>query len=289
MGAGIVACPRCGRDSTTWTFDRDQGRAGCPCGEVIPYDPDDAPLVSILTTPRKPRQWREDAQRTAFRATLQPSMRRLWLAIPFVLVISLIQLARLALVGLALGGVPGAVLAVAALCAVAAWAISHQARRWTFAIEGGHFRADARGHHTDIPLDLIQSFAVSPPPKRERKAADAAARFDLVVRRTDGGRVRVPLFVQDTDEAQFVAERANALLATDGRTVGGDYPGSASAWQRSTSRSPPRRRCAWVTSMTTSSQRARTPRPSMPHEPRGDATKRRERDMGLSPRWRRSV
>jgi len=224
-GAGAVACPRCGRGSATWTFERDQGRAGCPCGEVIPYEFDDAPLVPISTTPRKPRQWNEDAQPTAFRATLQPSMRRLWLALPLVLLISLVQAGRMATVGAALGGVPGAVLAVAAVCAVIAWAISQQARRWTFAIEGGHFRAEARGHHTDIPLDHVQSFAVSLAPKRERKAADAGARFDLVVLRTDGGRVRVPLFVGDADEAQFVAERANALLATDGRTIDGDYRG----------------------------------------------------------------
>jgi hypothetical protein len=43
--------------------------------------------------------------------------------------------------------------------------------------------------------------------------------------RTDGGRVRVPLVVEDADEAEFVAGRANALLATDGRTIGGDYRG----------------------------------------------------------------
>jgi hypothetical protein len=226
MGAGVVACPRCGRSSTTWTFERDQWRAGCPCGEVIPYDFDDAPLVPIATTPRRPRHWREDAQLTAFRATLRPSMRRLWLALPLALAVFLAQLAHFALVGLALGGVPGAVLPVVALCALAAWAISQQARRWTFAIEGGHFRAEARGHDTDILLEQIQSFAVSAPRKnRERKAADAAARFDLVVLRTDGARVRVPLFVEDADEAQFVAERANALLATAGRTIGGDYRG----------------------------------------------------------------
>jgi hypothetical protein len=192
---------------------------------VIPYDFDDAPLAPMSTTPRTPRQWREDAQPTAFRAILQPSMRRLWLALPLVLVVGVIQLARIAVAGLALGGVPGAVLGVAALCALVAWGFSRQARRWTFAIESGHFRAEARGHHTDIPLDQIQSFAVSPPLKRGRKAADAAATFDLVVLRTDGGRVRVPLFVEDADEAQFVAERANALLATDGRTIDGDYRG----------------------------------------------------------------
>ncbi len=88
--------------------------------------------------------------------------------------------------------------------------------------------AHARGHLTDMALAEIQRFdVVSRSEKRDpkAKAADARARFQLVVSGTNGERTRVPLFVGSSSEAQFIAERANAMLASDGRTVDGDYRG----------------------------------------------------------------
>ena len=116
--------------------------------------------------------------------------------------------------------------AVAVMGALFGWVVYQASRKWTFAIEGGRFRAEARGHRTDIPLEQVQSFAVvAVSKKRKRAARDGPALFDLVVLRTNGEKVRVPLFVDGPDEAQFVAERANALLATDGRTIDGGYRG----------------------------------------------------------------
>jgi hypothetical protein len=178
-----TACPRCARASDAWTFERDQGLAGCPCGEVIPYVFDDAPLEEVSK-------------------------------------------ARVSLGAAAIGGPVAVAVALLAMAAVFAWTAYQNARPWTFAIEGGRFRAEARGHRTEIPLEDVQRFSVAAvSPKTKRKAADARARFELVVSRTNGERVRVPLFVEGPHEAQFIADRANALLATDGRTIDGDYRG----------------------------------------------------------------
>ena len=220
------ACPRCARRSNTWTFERDQGLAGCPCGEVIAIDFDDESIPGdpLSKTSKKPRRWAEDARPDGFTATLNPTLRQFWFwaALPFMLLV----VPRGILVGGALGGLIGFAVAAAAMSAFLGWVAYQAGRKWTFAIEAGHFRAEARGHRTDIPLEDVQRFAaVAVSTKRRRLTRDARATFDLVVVRTNGERVRVPLFVEGPEEAQFIAERANALLATDGRTIVGDYRG----------------------------------------------------------------
>ena len=118
------------------------------------------------------------------------------------------------------------VIAVAAIMAILGCVIYQAARAWTFAMEGGRFRAEARGHRTDIALDDIQRFSVvEKSKKKEGKTADARAFFELVVSRTDGETSRVPLFVASPHEACFIAERVNALLVTGGRTIEGNYRG----------------------------------------------------------------
>ncbi len=218
-----TVCPRCARTSETWTFERDQGLAGCPCGEVIPYPVDDAPLEAVSKTPKKPRGWVEDARTNGFTATLRPNMIWLWYTLPLML---LLGGTRVAISGALLGGAIGLVLALVALAALMGWLVSQSVRRWTFAFENGRFRADARGHSTDIALEDIQRFDVDRrSPKRKTKTSDARALFELVVSRTNEERVRIPLFVDSDDEAQFIAERANTMLASDGRTIAGDYRG----------------------------------------------------------------
>jgi hypothetical protein len=218
-----TVCTRCARSSESWTFERDQGVAGCPCGEVIPYAFDDAPLQVLSKTPKKPGRWSEDARSDGFTGTLLPSTRWLW-SLPLLLLV--LNGARVALTGAATRDVPSLLLLVAAMVAVPALAISRGARRWTFSIQGGRFRAEARGHVTDIPLEEIQRFDATPiSAKRKPNMTDAGTRFQLVVSRTNGERTRVPLFVDSADEAEFIVERANAMLATDGRTIGGDYRG----------------------------------------------------------------
>lgn len=224
-GVRPTACSRCARTLDTWTFERDQGVAGCPCGEVIPYVFDDAPLEALSTTPRKPRLWVEDARTSGYTATLEPSLRWLWYTLPLIVLLSASG-SRLSLSGATLGGTTGLVLAVGAMVAVIAWAWSQSARRWTFSIEGGRFRAQARGHVTEMALEEIQRFDVASRSEKQKvKAADERALFQLVVSRTNGERTRVPLFVESPSEAQFIAERANAMLASDGRTIDGDYRG----------------------------------------------------------------
>src|SRR5690242_13517463 len=83
----LTACPRCARAADSWTFERDQGIAGCPCGEVIPYVVDDAPLDALSTTLMKPRLWVEDARTNGFTATLEPSLRWLWYTLPLMLLL----------------------------------------------------------------------------------------------------------------------------------------------------------------------------------------------------------
>ena len=169
--------------------------------------------------------WVEDARANGFVATLKPSVRFVGYALA--LTLGLLLIGSRAMLGAAAIGWPvGVVLAAVALAVAFGWSAYQSGRQWTFAFEGGRFRADARGHHTEVPLEDVQRFSVAAvSPKTKGKAADARASFELVVSRTNGERVRVPLFVEGPHEAQFIADRANALLATDGRTIDGDYRG----------------------------------------------------------------
>lgn len=222
-----TACPRCARASATWTFERDQGLAGCPCGEVVPYTFDDAPIKELSMTPTKPRAWVEDARTNGFVAMLKPSVN--WLSLTLALALGLVIVGPQVLHGgppVEMGGVLIIALEAAALVAGLGLVTYRGARQSTFAIEGGRFRAEAKGHHTEVALEDVQRFfVVAASAKTTRRSVYASAPFELVVGRTNGEKVRVPLFVATPHEAQFIADRANALLATDGRTIDCDYRG----------------------------------------------------------------
>ena len=127
------ACPRCARPSDTWTFERDQGLAGCPCGEVIAIDFDDGPTPGDILSkaPRKPRMWEEDARPDGFTATLKPSMRGFWFTLP----IMLLGVVPGVLYGAAIGGRIGMAVAVAVMGAFLGWVAYQASRKWTFAID----------------------------------------------------------------------------------------------------------------------------------------------------------
>jgi hypothetical protein len=218
-----AACPRCNRPNSEWTVERPEARAGCPCGEVIAVTFDDEPKPTdrapLSTTPKKPRGWVESARMDGWSATLTPS-RRFAFALPFLLVPAFGYVALLGLVAHSV--VLGAAL-VAALAWFLSWIIAYQIQRWSFAFEGGRFRVNARGTRHDLALDDIVGFVAH---GQDKKADFRAARaFQLHVLRKNGEFTPIPLFVDDAAQAQFIADRANALLASGGREGNFGYRG----------------------------------------------------------------
>jgi hypothetical protein len=185
---------------------------------AVTFD-DELDLVAappLSTTPEKPRGWVEEPRMGGWSATLVPRRLIMWLAPP-------IFFPLLALYAFSLGVamhsfVVTAAVIVSFLAALGA-ALAYRLRRWSFAFEGGRFRVNARGRHEDIALDEILRFVAELPPRKTR------GNFQLRVLRTNARSTSVPLFVESADEAQFIADRANALLASGGRAGSFGYRG----------------------------------------------------------------
>jgi hypothetical protein len=108
------------------------------------------------------------------------------------------------------------ILAIAALLLFGGALLAYRLQRWSFAFEAGRFRVNARGLHEDIALDDILGFVAAPVPTKEPLQLKTAGGFQLRVLKTNGESTSVPLFVTDASEAQFIADRANVLLASGG-------------------------------------------------------------------------
>src|SRR5262249_39354486 len=96
--------------------------------------------------------------------------------------------------------------------------------RWSFALEDGRFRVDAVGVHHDIPLEEILSFEACARAVTSNRVGDPTL-FSLVLVRSGVAPLNVPLYVDKPEEAQWVANRANAVLASGGRIVDAGYRG----------------------------------------------------------------
>lgn len=213
------ACPRCGRSVEEATIEDVPGqplkRAGCPCGEVFEVSADvESGVETLATAPRSPARWKEEASPTTWRARLEPNAGALWLfplgAVLFGLFTEMRHVHDLTENHALLAAV-----FTPLLFAVAVITLLRYRRPWTFSIEGNRFRASAWGASYDIALGEILRFE----PAKTR----SLARYELRVHRAEQATLRVPLFVAADAEAQFVADRANALLATGGRTTSEGY------------------------------------------------------------------
>jgi hypothetical protein len=199
------------------TAESHVGRAGCPCGEVIEVSfIDELATATLSTTPRRPRAWSEEPEARGWSATLTPSNRRLWamaLVLPF-------AFARMTLLQGRRGGLNDAFFLVS-LALVATMGVLtglFHKRAWTFTFRDGRFTADARGQHFDVGMDEILRFTTE-------KALRRFVPFELVIHRTEQAPSRVPLHVDSAEEAQFITDRANAVLANNGRGIEPGYRG----------------------------------------------------------------
>jgi hypothetical protein len=228
MAARVVpsACPRCRRSVETWTIDREpgrrDGRAGCPCGEVIDVAFEDERNVgpALSSTPKRPRGWSEDARPDAWRATLRPDMRRL-------LILTALSLPYwFARIVLAARSVADIAMFIAFLAVITLYGTLLRRRQWTFAIEGGRFRVDAAAVHQDIALEEILRFELEKTRKEDQLLTPrGGALYQLSVHRTAAPPISVQLNVESADEAQFIVDRANAVLASGGHIVDAGYRG----------------------------------------------------------------
>jgi hypothetical protein len=215
-----IQCPRCQRSWEEWSIERKEGRAGCPCGEVIDVSFDDEePLPPALAPPTRPRSWREQAGPEGWRGAFRPRVQLIWYFLPSWLLLQTIFFVRFVRPVVA---VAPAVL----LFAISVLAISYLFRRvsrWSFRFEDGRFHADGDRAHHDIALSSILRFSAERTTTRNETRFFAP--FQLTCHLNDGRKIWVPLFVKDAGEAQFVADRANAMLASGGRDVSGGYRG----------------------------------------------------------------
>ncbi len=184
------------------------------------FEDDEHPREALSSAPKRPQGWRETARADGWRGALVPSSRPLWFG-GFALAWAFFRLALTARSTTSLVVTTSLVLAFFIYVGVM------RKRRWSFAVEDGRFRADARGDHYDVALEEILRFEA----EKSRRGGDDSlspqklAPFQLVVHRAAGDKLRVPLFVDDAGEAQFIADRANDLLARGGRIVDQGYRG----------------------------------------------------------------
>ena len=202
-------------------------RGGCPCGEVIALLDETAfGREPLATKTQKPRNWREDADATGFRATLSPGWRSLRLVLGAL--VAPLALTRIAapLMRRASVGAFETVLLAFALVGVAFALITATtiARRWTFNVADGLLTISTRGERFEARLDDVLSFVVSPVDRGvgTKKRTDG---FALHVLQSGGGLRKIPLAVSTAAEGQFIADRLTAALVTGGHMVTGGYRG----------------------------------------------------------------
>lgn len=230
-----TTCPRCKRGSEEWSIERDQERAGCPCGEVIEISFDDELPVrvdeAIPAASKKPAGWREEHRPDGWRGTLSASTRSKVIAplLGFLGAAGSSAAMQCGHRGFAALTWSSLGIETLGIFAVLSYGLFLQLRTWTFTFEGGRFRADALGEHVDVALEDVLHFR-SQTVVRTKDAARLAgsfwrSSFQLRVTCAGGSILRVPLFVSSAAEALFIAERASALLASGGHEVGGGYRG----------------------------------------------------------------
>jgi hypothetical protein len=232
-GFSPTRCPRCERASDEWSIERRPrsryGLAGCRCGDVIEItfaagqgEGENVEERLVASGSKKPARWVEVALPGAWRATLTPGRGQLVYVLPLFFALRLAKIfVAVRLDRLVIGY-------VVFLVGMLAFTLVACRRKWRFSVEASEFRASARGHQARIPLDELSHFGA------ERTSPNALgaqelARFQLCAHRANGTRLRVPLFVSSDDEARFVAERLNAALSAEGRSVDGGYRGRLAA------------------------------------------------------------
>jgi hypothetical protein len=216
-------CARCGRGAESFAIERvhgaEIGTAGCPCGDTFEIALEGTePVAPLSVAPRRPEGWTEAPRIDGWTASLRPPRTRL---------VGLSVIVVFILAHGAIGARSGIDMAirVAGTVVFALVASFLALRRWRYALDATAFRADALGVHVVIPTDQILRFSARSRPGN-RGRGERHGSYELVVHLVDQAPRCLPLAVVGEDQAQFVADRANAVLAAGGRVVEHDYRGA---------------------------------------------------------------
>jgi hypothetical protein len=203
------------------------GTAGCPCGEVldVSFVGDTQSPTPLSTTPRRPPGWKEEPGAASWHATLRPGRDHVVALVGGFAYFGLLAGVK----GVVIGGVVGLLLTILR-------GVGKRKQRCSFAFEGGCFRAETGGQRYELPLEAIVRFDAKRSADRDRRFFTP---YYLSARLGDHEPpLDVPLTVDNDAEAQFVADRANALLASGGRSDAFGYRGE----QLRVAEEPPRTR-----------------------------------------------